>query len=371
MTETVDCLVIGAGVVGLAVARACARQGLHTLVLERAEAIGTETSARNSEVIHAGIYYPTGSLKARLCVAGKIALYDYCDLRGIPHQRCGKLIVATRSEQIPALQALAQQGRDNGVDDLQWLDARQARALEPALQGQAALLSPSTGIVDSHALMLSLHAEIEAHDGLVVCRAPVLGACIQQKGAAGFVVQVGGAEPMELHTRRLINCAGLQAIALAHRFEGLPPETIATGQLAKGNYFSLTGKAPFSRLIYPMPDTGGLGIHLTLDLGGQARFGPDVQWVDRLDYAVDPARAAAFYEAIRTYWPGLPEDSLQPDYAGIRPKIIPPAGKPADFIIQGPKEHGIRGLFNLYGIESPGLTAALAIGELISQSPYL
>lgn len=367
MTETVDCIVIGAGVVGLAVARACAQQGLETLVLEAAEGIGTQTSSRNSEVIHAGIYYPADSLKARLCVQGKALLYEYCAQRGIAHERCGKLIVATDHRQIPGLQALMAQARRNGVDDLQWLSADEARALEPQLHGVAALHSPSTGIIDSHALMLSLQGDLEAHSGLVVCRAPVLGARILQEGSEGFVVQVGGDEPVELAARQLINCAGLHAIALAHRIEGLPPESIPTAQFAKGNYFSLSGRAPFSRLIYPMPDTGGLGIHLALDLGGQARFGPDVEWVEDLDYAVDPARAEVFYEAIRQYWPNLPEGSLQPDYAGIRPKVLPPDDQPADFIIQGQKAHGITGLVNLYGIESPGLTAALAIGAEVSR----
>lgn len=362
MIEKVDCIVIGAGVVGLAVARACAQQGLETLVLDRAEGIGTETSARNSEVIHAGIYYPQHSLKGSLCVQGKQALYEYCQERGIEAQRCGKLIVATDPEQLPALRDLMQHAHNNGVDDLQWLDAAQAQALEPELQCIAALHSPSTGIVDSHALMVSLQADLEAAGGMVVCHAPVLSARIIDNGQKGIVVQVGGDEPMALHAQYVINCAGLYAIELAHTFAGLAPHTIPTGQYAKGNYFSLSGKAPFSQLIYPLPTEGGLGIHLALDLGGQARFGPDVEWVDSIDYAVNPERVQYFYEAIRQYWPGLPDNALQPDYAGIRPKLAAPTGQVADFMIQGEADHGIHGLVNLYGIESPGLTAALAIG---------
>lgn len=366
MIEKIDCIVIGAGVVGLAVARACAQQGLETLVLEGAEGIGTQTSSRNSEVIHAGIYYPAHSLKASLCVQGKELLYDYCAARGIAHQRCGKLIVATDSSQIPALQALAEQAKLNGVYDLQWLSADEAQVLEPELHCVAALLSPSTGIVDSHALMLSLQGELEAAGGMVVCHAPVLGARISSPGEEGITVQISGEEPMELQTRYLINSAGLQAIALARQFEGLDPATLPQAQFAKGNYFSLSGRAPFSRLIYPLPDEGGLGIHLALDLGGQARFGPDVEWVDTLDYQVNPARAAHFYAAIRSYWPGLPDQALQPDYAGIRPKIAPTTNGPADFMIQGPKEHGTQGLINLFGIESPGLTAALALAGQVT-----
>lgn len=366
MIDRIDCIVIGAGVVGLAVARACAQQGLETLVLEAAEGIGTQTSSRNSEVIHAGIYYPAHSLKATLCVQGKELLYDYCARRGIAHKRCGKLIVATDNGQIAALQALAAQAKLNGVHDLQWLSVDEARALEPELQCVAALHSPSTGIVDSHALMLSLQGELEAAAGMVVCHAPVTGVRCGAAANKGLIVRIGGEEPMELQTRYLINSAGLQAIALARQFEGLDPAQLPKAQFAKGNYFSLSGRAPFARLIYPLPDEGGLGIHLALDLGGQARFGPDVEWVDTLDYQVDPARAAHFYTAIRSYWPGLPDEALQPDYAGIRPKIATANTGPADFMIQGPETHGIPGLINLFGIESPGLTAALALGERVA-----
>ena len=274
--------------------------------------------------------------------------------------------MATDNRQIAALQALAAQAKLNGVHDLQWLSVDEAQALEPELHCVAALHSPSTGIVDSHALMLSLQGELEAAAGLVVCHAPVLGVRIGATPDEGFIVSVGGEEPMELQTRYLINSAGLQAIALAQQFEGLDPAQLPKAQFAKGNYFSLSGRAPFSRLIYPLPDEGGLGIHLALDLGGQARFGPDVEWVDTLDYQVDPARAAHFYAAIRSYWPDLPDEALQPDYAGIRPKIAPGNTGPADFMIQGPKAHGIPGLINLFGIESPGLTAALALGEQVT-----
>ena len=363
MTDRVDCVVIGAGVVGLAVARACALAGLEALALEAESDIGTATSARNSEVIHAGLYYPRGSLKARLCVQGRQALYDYCASHGVAHQRCGKLIVATRDEQIGALERIGAAAAANGVHDLRRLDAAQARAREPALQCVAALESPSTGIIDSHGLMLALLGDLESAGGLVAVRSPVLSGRIL---ADGILLRVGGDEPMELVARRVVNCAGLHAQAVAAALDGLPPDSIPAGRYAKGNYYALSGKAAFSRLVYPVPEPGGLGVHLTLDLGGQARFGPDVEWIDALDYTVDPARADGFYAAIRRYWPDLRGGALRPDYAGIRPKLAVPAGQDADFLIQDARTHGVPGLVNLYGIESPGLTACLAIADEVT-----
>lgn len=359
--EQVDAIVVGAGVVGLAVARALALRGLDTLVLERERAIGTGVSSRNSEVIHAGLYYPPGSLKARLCVAGRRALYDYCAERGVAHRRCGKLIVATARAQCAALAALERQGRDNGVQDLQPLSRAQALALEPQLACVAALLSPSTGIVDSHALMLSLQGDLERAGGVVVLATAVEGIVAGKP----HVVQAGG---MELAARVVVNAAGLTAPALAARTRGLGPAWQPVGRFAKGHYFSLAGRAPFARLVYPMPEAAGLGVHLTLDLGGQARFGPDVEWVEpdahgELDYRVDAARAAGFETEIRRYWPALPAGALQAAYTGVRPKLQRPGEPAQDFRIDGPAEHGLDGLVNLFGIESPGLTACLALAE--------
>lgn len=358
--EQVDAVVIGAGVVGLAVARALALAGREVLVLEAEGAIGTQASSRNSEVIHAGIYYPPGSLKARLCVRGKALLYDYLGERGVPHRRCGKLIVATQEEQVAALRALASRARANGVDDLQWLTRAQALQLEPALECHAALRSPSTGILDSHAFMLALQGDLEAAGGAVVLRASVEGG---RAAPQGLVLRM--ADGLELAARCVVNAAGLRAPALAKRFEGIDPARVPQAACAKGSYFALGGRAPFSHLVYPVPEEGGLGVHLTLDLGGQARFGPDVQWVDDpQDLDVDPGRAAAFEAEVRRYWPGLPQGVLQPGYAGMRPKLRWPSGAvEADFLIQGPAEHGVPGLVQLLGIESPGLTSALAIGE--------
>ncbi|MBA3596176.1 MAG: NAD(P)/FAD-dependent oxidoreductase [Methylibium sp.] len=359
--EQVDVIVVGAGVVGLAVARTLARGGLETLVLERERAIGTGISSRNSEVIHAGLYYPSGSLKARLCVAGRHALYDYCAERGVGHRRCGKLIVATAQAQCAPLLALERQGRANGVQDLQPLNRAQAMALEPQLECVAALLSPSTGIVDSHALMLSLQGDLERAGGVVA-----LGTTVSSIVAgAPHVVQAGD---MEIAARIVVNAAGLFAPALAGRIEGLAPAGRPVGRFAKGHYFSLAGRPPFSRLIYPLPQAAGLGVHLTLDLAGQVRFGPDVEWVEAdaeggLDYRVDARRAAGFETEIRRYWPALPAGALQPAYTGVRPKLQRPGEPAQDFRIDGPGEHGIGGLVNLFGIESPGLTACLALGE--------
>ncbi|MFN4309209.1 MAG: NAD(P)/FAD-dependent oxidoreductase [Ferrovibrio sp.] len=362
--DTVECLVIGAGVVGLGVARALARRGHEVVIVEAAGLIGSETSSRNSEVIHAGIYYPAGSLKARLCVDGKKALYAYCDERGITHKRCGKLIVAADEAQIADLEALKKKAEANGVDDLQWLTRDQALVLEPQLHCIAALLSPSTGIIDSHGLMLAYQGEAEDHGAMLALGSPVL------RGRAahdGIVIETGGNEPMQLTARLVVNAAGLNAQRIAAAIDGIRTESVPGCYYAKGNYFILSGmKPPFSRLIYPVPEPGGLGIHVTIDLGGQMRFGPDVEWVEGIDYAVDPARGEKFYAAVRRYWPGLPDGAIQPGYAGIRPKLSPSGGKADDFVIHGPEQTGLPGLINLFGIESPGLTASLALGEYVA-----
>lgn len=361
--ESVECVVVGAGVVGLAIARRLAQGGREVVVLEAAEGIGTETSSRNSEVIHAGIYYKADSLMARLCVAGKTMLYDYCRTRGIPHRNCGKLIVATTPAESAKLESIRAHAQANGVGDLTPLDGAGARALEPALACDAALLSPSTGIIDSHAYMLSLRGEAESAGAAFAFHTPLLTA---RAGRGAIELEIGGDAPMALSCRLLINAAGLGAPSVARRVCGMPLDRIPTAYFAKGNYFSCAARAPFSRLIYPVPEPGGLGVHLTLDLAGQARFGPDVEWVDAIDYMVDPARAERFYPAIRRYWPELPDGALMPGYSGIRPKIVPPAVAVQDFMIQGPHEHGVAGLINLFGIESPGLTASLAIADEVA-----
>ena len=363
--ETVDAVVIGAGVVGLAVARALALHGREVVVLERAEAIGTGSSSRNSEVIHAGIYDATDSLKARLCVRGRELLYGYCASHHIEHRRCGKLLVASNEAQCIRLAGLQAQAARNGVDDLRWLSAAQARALEPELDVVAALLSPSTGIIDSHALMLALRADIETYGGVLALRSPVLA--IDSRTAL-HVLQVGGEVPMRLGARCVVNAAGLWAPGLACVTRGLAAAHVPQARCAKGNYFSLFARAPFTHLIYPVPEEAGLGVHLTLDLAGQARFGPDVEWItpatpDHIDYRVDPARAAAFELAIRRYWPGLPDGALRPAYSGVRPKVARHGEVLKDFVLQGPADHSRAGLVNLYGIESPGLTASLAIAD--------
>ena len=360
MPEHVHTIVIGAGVVGLAIARALALSGREVLLLERESAFGTITSARNSEVIHAGIYYPKDSLKARLCVAGRHMLYDYCAAHGVPHRRSGKLIVACSPEEVEAFGAIARRAWENGVDDLREIDADEAHAMEPALACHGALLSPSTGIVDSHALMLTLLGEAENAGAMLVMQTDVTDLATTSEG---FLVRTGSAESMELLAVELVNSAGLGAPALARAMRGLPDEAVPQQWIAKGNYFSLSGRAPFSRLIYPAPVAGGLGIHLTLDLAGRGRFGPDVQWIDEEDYSVDPARGELFYAAIRRYWPALPDGALAPDYAGIRPKLAP-TGNP-DFRIDGAAAHGLPGHVGLYGIESPGLTSALAIADMV------
>lgn len=365
MSEKIECVVIGAGVVGLAVARALAMRGREVFVLEGEAAIGTGTSSRNSEVIHAGIYYPPGSAKARLCVAGKQLLYPYCEARGIEHRRCGKLIVAADEAQVKALQKIEATARANGVEDLRWLTASEANAMEPALSCVAALFSPSTGIIDSHGFMLALQGDLEEAGGRVVLRAPVRGGRCRP---GRIHLEAGSDGLIELAAQVVVNSAGLKAQEVARGIEGVPQQSIPPTAYAKGNYYVLQGRAPFRRLVYPVPEPGGLGLHLTLDLAGQARFGPDVEWVEKLDYTVDPARAEHFYRAIRAYWPGLPDGSLHPGYAGIRPKLSGPGAAAADFVVQGPQTHGVHGLVNLYGIESPGLTAALAIAEEVADA---
>jgi L-2-hydroxyglutarate oxidase LhgO len=360
--DKVECVVIGAGVIGLAVARRLAREGREVIVLEEAEGVGTVTSSRNSEVIHAGIYYKAGSLMARMCVSGKKMLYQYCADHGVPHKNCGKLIVATTPQEAEKLQSIRAHAEANGVLDMQTLSGGAARALEPALNCTAALLSPSTGIIDSHAFMLALRGDAEDAGAAFAFHTPLLHA----RAAEGRIeLDVGGEAPMALVCDLLVNAAGLNAPTVARGIDGMPLELIPRAYLAKGNYFSCSKKAPFSHLIYPVPEPGGLGVHLTLDMAGQARFGPDVEWVDSIDYAVDPARAERFYPAIRKYWPTLPDGALMPSYSGMRPKIVPPAVASQDFLIQGPKDHGVRGLINLFGIESPGLTSSLAIADYV------
>lgn len=363
--EHIEAVVIGAGVVGLAVGRALALQGREVVVLESSNAIGTGISARNSEVIHAGIYYPAGSLKARLCVQGKQLLYAYCAERAVAHQRLGKLIVATSSEQVRALDGILAQAGANGVQDLQWLSAAEAKALEPDLACHAALLSPSTGVVDSHGLMLALQGDMQTAGGLLALLSPVRSIGLGQ-GTPSHPFLVRTQDGTELACKVLVNAAGLNAVALARGIEGMDPNALPQAYCAKGNYFTLLGRAPFSRLIYPVPETAGLGVHLTLDLGGRAKFGPDVQWVDEpADLQVDPRRGDVFYAEVRKYWPALPDGALQPGYAGMRPKINGPSEVAADFMIQGRAEHGVPGLVNLLGIESPGLTSALAIAAQV------
>jgi L-2-hydroxyglutarate oxidase LhgO len=362
--DKVDCVVIGAGVIGLAIARRLAQAGREVVVLEAAEGIGTITSSRNSEVIHAGIYYPAGSLMARMCVSGKRMLYEYCREHGIPHRNCGKLIVATTAKETEKLESIRAHAEANGVLDMQTLSGEAARALEPALNCDAALLSPSTGIIDSHAYMLALRGNAEDAGAAFAFHTPLLGA----RAREGCIeVDAGGEAPMSLQCRLLINAAGLSATSVARSIDGMPVEKIPPAYLAKGNYFACSARSPFSHLIYPVPEPGGLGVHLTLDMAGQARFGPDVEWVDHIDYAVDPARAERFYPAIRRYWPTLPDGALMPSYSGMRPKIVPPAVATQDFLIQGPKDHGVAGLITLFGIESPGLTSSLAIADYVGE----
>ncbi len=360
--DKLDCVVIGAGVVGLAVARELALRGREVVVLEAAGAIGTGTSSRNSEVIHAGIYYPQGSLKAQLCVRGKHLMYAYCEERAISHRRCGKLIVATAPDQHAQLSGIRDAALANGVADLELLTREQARALEPSLECVSALFSPSTGIVDSHALMLSLLGDMENAGGVLALNSALAAAACTPDG-----IRLNALDGTELLASTVVNAAGLDAPTLARNFAGLAARHVPTPYFAKGNYFTLSGRSPFTRLIYPVPEGAGLGVHLTIDLGGQAKFGPDVQWVESpADLVVDPARGDAFYAEVRKYWPGLPDGALVAGYAGMRPKIQAPQQGAADFLIQGPAEHGVSGLVNLFGIESPGLTSSLALARYVA-----
>ena len=367
--ERIDALVIGAGVVGLAVGRALAQAGLETIVVEAEGGIGQGVSSRNSEVVHGGLYYTPGSLKARLCVRGKELLYALCASHGVPHRACGKLVVATAPEQHAALDKLAQRAAANGVPVQAWT-AAQAQALEPALACTAALWSPSTGIVDSHALMLALQGDMEAAGGLLALRSKVVAA--QFTAGAPARVQLASADgEFEIEARLVVNAAGLQACAVAQRFEGLAARHVPRAYFAKGSYFTLPGRPPFSHLIYPAPVDAWLGVHVTLDLAGQVKFGPDLEWLDMadaqgIDYTVDAARAAAFEDAVRRYWPGLPTGALQPAYSGVRPKVHGPGEPAPDFRIDGPGQHGVAGLVNLFGIESPGLTSSMAIAEYVA-----
>jgi L-2-hydroxyglutarate oxidase LhgO len=361
--EKVEAVVVGAGVVGLAVARALALSGREVVIVEAEDAIGTHTSSRNSEVIHAGIYYPKGSLKASSCVSGKRLLYEYCIEHGVPHRRCGKLIVATDQSQVEELSSIKKKAHANGVSDVDFIPVEKAREWEPELRCVAALHSPSTGIIDSHALMLAYLGDAESHGAMLALKSGLIGADVVPDG---FVVHVGGADAMTLKCSILVNSAGLRAPSVARSVEGYRAELAPKEYYAKGNYYSLARKNPFTRLIYPVPEPGGLGVHVTLDLGGQARFGPDVEWVERIDYDVDPKRADRFYAAIRRYWPGLPDGALLPGYAGIRPKTAGPGEPAPDFHIQGPRAHGVPGLVHLFGIESPGLTASLALARMVT-----
>lgn len=362
--QHVDCIVVGGGVIGLAVARRLALAGIETLVLEREATHGSHTSSRNSEVMHAGLYYAPSSLKALLCVRGREQLYRYCEERGITHRRCGKVIVATSDDERPRLQHYFDTAKRNGVSDVSWITPEEVAALEPAVRCEAALWSPSTGIISSHELMQALLGDLEASGGALACRAEVVGARLGKDRHRVFVQQ-GGARS-EITTQRLVNAAGPHAQQVARSFDGLDVASIPPWFLAKGHYFTLQGRSPFRHLVYPVAGGGGLGIHVTLDLAGGARFGPDVEWVSSIDYAVDERRRDAFVSAIRRYYPDLDAARLQPGYAGIRPKLGGPDQPAADFCIQGPERHGIDGLVNLYGIESPGLTAALAIADEVA-----
>jgi L-2-hydroxyglutarate oxidase LhgO len=374
--EQVDCVVVGAGVVGLAVAREMALQGRETILLERESAFGTISSARNSEVIHAGIYYPKGSLKAKLCVEGNRLLYDYCRSHQVATQPYGKLIVAADETQIDDLQAILYKAQNNGVPEIKMISGNEALALEPKLRCVAAILSATTGIVDSHSYMLSLLGGFEDAGGMVAYQSPLISVKPVGKNAeGGYELLVGaadGADSMRIQTKLLINCAGMSAPAVAHKIEGLEQEQIPKAYFAKGNYFSLSGKSPFTHLIYPIPEPGGLGVHLTLDMAGQAKFGPDVEWLDidaeeQIDYTVNPKRGEGFYEAVRRYWPDLKDGSLQPDYSGVRAKIVPANTPAGDFCFSSPQDHGLHGLYNLYGFESPGLTSSLAIAKHLEE----
>ena len=369
--DRVDCVVIGAGVIGLAIAREMALQGRETILLERESAFGTISSARNSEVIHAGIYYPKDSLKAKLCVEGNRMLYEYCRTHHVATQPYGKLIVASDDSQLDDLQAILYKAQQNNVPEIKIITGEQAKSIEPELQCSAAVLSASTGIVDSHGFMLSLLGGFEDAGGMIAYQSPLISAKpIGSNAQDGFELEIGGADGMRIETKLLINCAGMSAPAIAKKITGLSQEQIPKAYFAKGNYFSLSGKSPFRHLIYPIPEPGGLGVHLTLDMGGQAKFGPDVEWLeidaeDQIDYTVNPKRGDGFYAAVRKYWPGLKDNALQPDYSGVRAKIVSPNSPAGDFCFNTPKDHGLEGLFNLYGFESPGLTSSLAIAKYL------
>ena len=359
-----DAAVIGAGAVGLAIAHALAGRGLQVVVLEREAAIGQGVSSRNSEVVHAGLYYPTGSLKARLCVEGRRRLYPFLEAHGVAFDRCGKLVVATSAEEVPRIEAVLAQARINGVEGVEMISGESACALEPGLAAVAAVTSPQSGVFDSHGYMLALRGEIEARGGVIALRTPFEAAAPLAQG--GFRIEAGGAEPAAFTAARLVIAAGLKAQAVAARVDGYPTERIPALHYGKGVYFRLNAKAPFGRLIYPPPIPGALGSHYRRDLGGQAHFGPDLAYVEHEDYDVDPARAARFYADVRRYWPGLADGALEPDYAGIRPKLHGPGEPQPDFRIDGAESHGLAGLIALFGIESPGLTASLAIGEEVA-----
>lgn len=371
--DRVDCVVVGAGVIGLAVAREMALQGRETILLEREAVFGTISSARNSEVIHAGIYYPQNSLKAKLCVQGNHLLYEYCQSHQVATQAYGKLIVATSQSQIGDLQAILYKAQNNDVPEIKLITAEQAKLLESELQCEAALLSSTTGVVDSHGFMLSLLGGFQDASGVVAYQSPLIRAkAIGKNAEGGFELEIGGTDSMKIQTSLLINCAGLSAPAIAQNIEGLSKVHIPKAYFAKGNYFSLSGRAPFSHLIYPVPESGGLGVHLTLDMAGQAKFGPDVEWLeidaeDQIDYTVDVKRGEGFYSAVRQYWPGLKEGSLQADYSGVRAKIVPSNTSAGDFSFNGPEQHHLQGLFNLYGFESPGLTSSLSIAQYLER----
>ena len=356
--ERVDAVVVGAGLIGLAVARALATAGRDVVILEAEDAIGVHTSSRNSEVVHAGIYYPEGSLKARACVEGRLRLYAYCAERGVAHRRCGKLIVATDAGQERDLESIVERAHANGATDVVRLTKDEAESMEPELRCVGALHSPSTGIVDSHGLMRAFLGDAERAGAMLALKTEF------ERGVArgdSIELQVSDADP--ILAAAVVNCAGLRAPSLARRIDGYPARLAPTERYAKGNYYRLATRAPFSRLVYPVPEPGGLGVHVTLDLGGNARFGPDVEWIEDIDYSVDPRRADGFYAAIRRYWPDLPDGALTPDYAGIRPKISGPGEPAADFVVQGPDDHGVPGLVHLFGIESPGLTASLPLAD--------
>lgn len=361
MSADVECVVLGAGVVGLAIARELAMAGCDVLVAEQADGIGTGTSSRNSEVIHAGLYYPPGSLKAQSCVQGKALLYAYCDERGVAYKKTGKLIVAHDESELAQLDVIQQRALDSGVTDLYRISAAEAAALEPELRCHSALVSPSTGIIDSHGLMLALQGDAENHGAQCVFHTPFQQGRHLQDG--GFELEFGGDAPVRLTTDIVINATGLYAPVVARQIRDTPHDRIPTPRYCKGSYFTLMGRSPFRHLVYPVPNEAGLGVHLTLDMGGQTKFGPDTEWINEIDYRLDENRAQGFYNTIRRYWPALPDDALVPGYTGIRPKIAARGEPAADFMVLGPAQHGVAGLVHLLGIESPGLTACLALAQ--------